>query len=46
MAHYSMSPKAFGAAMKKLVWRGARLVGGCCGTDPEYIRQLAVALGQ
>ena len=41
MAHYSMSPEAFATAMKKLVWRGARLVGGCCGTDPEYIRLLA-----
>lgn len=39
-AHYSMSADDFAAAMKKLVWRGARLIGGCCGTTPEYIRTL------
>jgi len=40
MAHYDMSPHEFAASMKKLIWRGARIVGGCCGTDPEYIRAL------
>lgn len=40
-AHYSMTPAEFAASMKKLVWRGARIIGGCCGTDPEYIRALA-----
>lgn len=43
-AHYSMSPEDFAAAMRKLVWRGARIVGGCCGTTPEYIRALADAV--
>lgn len=43
-AHYSMSPEDFARAMKKLTWRGARIVGGCCGTDPEYIRALAQAV--
>lgn len=42
-AHYSMSPEDFARAMKKLTWRGARIVGGCCGTDPEYIRALVQA---
>lgn len=41
IAHYSMSPEDFGKHMKKLIWRGARIVGGCCGTDPSYIRALA-----
>lgn len=41
VAHYSMSPEDFGRHMKKLIWRGARIVGGCCGTDPSYIRALA-----
>lgn len=44
MAHYNMTPEAFGRAMKRLVECGAQIVGGCCGTDPEYIRQLAKAL--
>lgn len=40
VAHYDMPPADFAASMKKLLWRGARIVGGCCGTDPEYIRAL------
>lgn len=40
-AHYDMDPAEFASAMRKLVWRGARVIGGCCGTDPEYIRTLA-----
>ena len=44
VAHYSMTPADFAAAMKKLLWRGARLVGGCCGTSPEYIRALSAAI--
>ena len=40
-ARYDMPPSDFAAAMRKLVWRGARIVGGCCGTTPEYIRVLA-----
>lgn len=38
VAHYDMPPAEFAASMKKLIWRGARVIGGCCGTDPEYIR--------
>ena len=45
VAHYSMTPDDFAASMKKLLWRGARLVGGCCGTSPEYIQALAGVLG-
>ena len=39
-AHYSMSPEQFAAAMKRLVDAGAGIVGGCCGTGPEYIRAM------
>lgn len=39
-AHYSMGPDAFAAAMMQLVNAGANIVGGCCGTNPEYIRTL------
>lgn len=44
VAHYDMPPAAFAASMKKLIWRGARIIGGCCGTDPEYIRALCEAV--
>lgn len=40
MAHYNMSPAAFAAAMSRLIAAGAAIVGGCCGTSPEYIRAL------
>ena len=45
-AHYSMTPDQFAAAMKKLVYAGASVIGGCCGTTPEYIRALAEAVGR
>lgn len=44
VAHYSMDPETFAKSMKKLVWRGAGVIGGCCGTDPEYIRAVAKEL--
>lgn len=40
-AHYSMGPDDFARHMKGLVDLGADIVGGCCGTTPEYIRALA-----
>lgn len=41
MAHYNMSPEQFAVSMKRLIEKGAGIVGGCCGTDPEYIRRLS-----
>jgi len=40
-AHYNMGPEAFARHMRVLMDAGAGLVGGCCGTTPEYIRQLS-----
>ena len=40
VAHYDMPCSDFVRFMQKLLWRGARILGGCCGTDPEYIRAL------
>lgn len=39
-ALYSMTPEDFGKHMEKLVRAGAGIVGGCCGTTPEYIREM------
>lgn len=39
-AHYDMTAEAFAEAMEILIARGARLIGGCCGTDPETILAL------
>ena len=37
---YDMDAVAFGKEMKKLVEAGASILGGCCGTTPEYIEKL------
>ena len=39
-AVYSMGPEALARHMRTLVLAGAGAVGGCCGTTPEYIRQV------
>ena len=44
-AHYSMTPDQFAAAMAKLVTAGAGVIGGCCGTGPEYIAALRALKG-
>lgn len=46
VAHYNMDAEHFGRSMKKLIERGAGVVGGCCGTDPAYIRALARGIGR
>ena len=42
---YDMDAEAFAREMKELVRAGAGILGGCCGTGPEYIRKLAEATG-
>lgn len=37
---YDMNAATFGKEMKKLVEAGASILGGCCGTTPEYIEKL------
>jgi len=44
-AHYNMTPDQFAAAMAKLVKAGATIIGGCCGTGPEYIAALRKVVG-
>lgn len=43
-AVYNMSASEFARQMVRLVEAGATVVGGCCGTDPEYIRRLVSML--
>lgn len=40
-AVYSMTPQDFGRHMNALKEAGATLLGGCCGTTPDYIREVA-----
>lgn len=41
---YDMEKEPFADHMKKLLAAGAAVAGGCCGTDPSYIRALAEAV--
>lgn len=43
-AIYSLTPKEFTKQIMELVEAGATIVGGCCGTTPEYIAQLTKAI--
>ena len=40
LAHYPMSPADFAGIMADCVKMGATLLGGCCGTAPEFIAAL------
>ena len=42
--HYGLSAPDFAAAMEPLMAAGAAMAGGCCGTDPDYIRRLSAVL--
>ena len=37
---YSLDPEAFAAASLKMANMGIQIIGGCCGTTPEYISEL------
>lgn len=41
---YLSTPEYFGESARKLRDQGVRLIGGCCGTTPEHIHAMAVAL--
>jgi len=45
-AHYKLSPEDFAATLTHFVRDlGVGVVGGCCGTTAEHIRQLAASVG-
>jgi len=41
---YFMSPGEFAAHAERFIALGASLLGGCCGTGPEHIRELSARL--
>ena len=41
VAHYGIGPAAYAQAVKPMIEKGATIIGGCCGTDPTYIAELA-----
>ena len=42
---YDMEAGEFGRHMQELVRAGASIVGGCCGTSPDYIKALKESVG-
>lgn len=43
---YNMEPEEFVREMKLLVEAGATMLGGCCGTTPQFISQLHDCFGK
>jgi 5-methyltetrahydrofolate--homocysteine methyltransferase len=43
---YLESPEAMALRLGDLLSAGARVVGGCCGTTPAHIREMAVLMGK
>jgi methionine synthase / methylenetetrahydrofolate reductase(NADPH) len=41
---YDMSPDCFAQAARELVAEGARLIGGCCGTNPTHVAAIAAGI--
>lgn len=45
MGGYDETPEQFGEAVKKFALDGlVNMVGGCCGTNPTYIKHLKLAM--
>ena len=45
IAEYPMGPEEFASICADCAAMGAKIIGGCCGTDPEFIRKLSERLG-
>lgn len=41
---YSLTPAEYGANMVKFAQLGVQILGGCCGTNPDYIKSLTTML--
>ena len=37
---FDVKPHEYGSFMAKLVQKGVRVLGGCCGTNPDFIKSL------
>ncbi|MBR4786650.1 MAG: homocysteine S-methyltransferase family protein [Bacteroidales bacterium] len=45
-ASYSLSAEAFALTMRTFCEQGVAVMGGCCGTNPDFIRAIAVNKGK
>jgi methionine synthase I (cobalamin-dependent) len=44
VAIYDVTPEMMGVAASRWLDAGAQIVGGCCGTSPEHLREIARAV--
>ncbi len=44
VTYYDVTDDGFAAALADMAQRGAGILGGCCGTTPEYIQKVAHAI--
>jgi len=45
-ARYRTTPEAMAVLVPAWIEAGARVVGGCCGTSPQHLEQIARAVGK
>lgn len=45
-AVYSMDAQTFAKHIQVLIENGASIIGGCCGTTPEFIKEISKILGR
>lgn len=38
---YNTTPQEYADVMEQIAGMGVKVLGGCCGTDPDYIREVA-----
>lgn len=43
---YNVTPEMMGMAAREWILAGANIIGGCCGTSPAHLRQVALAARQ
>ncbi len=43
---YTLAPEEYAQAVIPMIEGGASVLGGCCGTDPSYIRALSAVLAR
>jgi len=46
LTYYEVTPAEMGAKVKDWLKAGAQIIGGCCGTTPDHLRQIAQAVRQ
>ena len=44
VTYYQQTPSEFAQDLKQIKEAGANMVGGCCGTNPEFIQTMAEAM--